>query len=161
MVRAAPTRHGLSATLLTILVALQAISGIAGGVALVLDPSGGVLQMPVSVLRSGPFTDFLVPGLILLLVLGVVPAAIAVALWSRPRWGAMGWLEGVFGEHWSWVGAGVVGAGLLIWLVVELWMVGPSALLWAYGLLAAAIVAAALAPSTRRFYRAGRAVPRG
>jgi hypothetical protein len=117
--------------------------------------------MPVSVLRSGPFTDFLVPGLILLLVLGVVPAAIAVALWSRPRWGAMGWLEGVFGEHWSWVGAGVVGAGLLIWLVVELWMVGPSALLWAYGLLAAAIVAAALAPSTRRFYRTGRAVPRG
>jgi len=157
MVRATRTRQDLSAGLLTILVAVQALSGLAGGVALVIDPSGGVLRMPVSALRSGPFTDFLVPGLILLLVLGVFPAAVAVALWRRPRWSAMAGPERAFGEHWSWVGAGVVGVGLLIWLAVELWLVGPSWLLWAYAVLGAAILMVALAPGTRRSYRAGRA----
>lgn len=160
MVRATRTRQDLGAGLLTILVAVQALSGLAGGLALVIDPSGGVLQMPVSALRSGPFSDFLVPGLILLLVLGALPAVVAVALWRRPPWRAVAGLERAFGEHWSWVGAGVVGAGLLIWLAVESWMVGPSSLLWAYAALAAAILIVALAPGTRRSYRAGRTVPK-
>ncbi len=144
----------LGPAVLVILVALQAVSGLGGGAVLVIDPSGGLIGMPLSVLRGGPFVDFLVPGVILLLVLGVVPAAIAVALWRRPRWGAMGRLERAFGEHWSWVGAGVVGVGLLLWLAVELWVVGPSSLLVMYAMLALAIIALALLPSTKRFYRA-------
>lgn len=158
MASATRTRRDPGAVLLAILVAFQAVSGLAGGVALVVDPTGGVLQMPLSALRVGPFADFLIPGLVLLLVLGVLPAAVAVALWTRPRWGAMGWLERVFGEHWAWVGAGVVGVGLLIWLAVEWWIVGPSWLLWVYATLAAAIVLVALAPGTRRAYARGPAL---
>lgn len=139
---------------LTSLVALQAVSGLGGGAVLVLDPSGGLMGMPLTVLRRGPFVDFLVPGVILLLVLGVLPAAIAVALWRRPRVEALWRLERAFGEHWSWVGAGVVGVGLLLWLAVELWLVGPSSLLVMYALVALAIIVFALMPSTRRFYRA-------
>lgn len=147
-------RRPLGPAVLTILVALQAVSGLGGGGALVIDPSGGVLGMPLSVLRRGPFADFLVPGAILLVVLGVFPAVIAVALWWRPRWGALGPVERAFGEHWSWVGAGVVGVGLLLWLAVELALVGPSSLLVAYAVLALGIIALALEPGTRRFYRA-------
>jgi len=155
MSAATRSRLPLEPALLTVLVGIQAVSGVAGGAALVADPSGGILGMPVSTLRQGPFVDFLVPGLILLLVLGVFPAAVAVTLWTRPRWAAAGALERAFGEHWSWIGAGAVGAGLLIWLAVELWMVGPSSLLVMYAVLGLAIVALALAPRTRRFYKAG------
>lgn len=139
---------------LAVLVALQAVSGLAGGAALVADPSGGLMGMPLGVLRRGPFPDFLIPGLALLLILGVVPAIVAVGLWIRPRWRGAAALERAFGEHWSWVGSGVVGVGLLVWLAVELWVVGPSSLLVAYTALAVAIVALALLPGTRRFYRA-------
>lgn len=156
MSTATRSRLPLEPALLIVLVAIQAVSGLAGGAVLVADPSGGILSMPLSVLRHGPFTDFLVPGLILLLVLGLFPATIAAALWTRPRWAAAGPLERAFGGHWSWIGAGVTGAGLLIWLAVELWMVGPSSLLVVYAVLGLAIVALALAPGTRRFYRAGR-----
>ena len=148
-----PRRASAGPVVLTVLVAIQAASGIAGGGALVLDPSGGILGLPVSVLRDGPFTDFLVPGWILLLVLGVLPAVTAVALWARPPLPAAAPLERVFGEHWSWIASGVVGVGLLLWLAVELWMVGPSSLLVAYAVLGAAILVAALLPGTRRSYR--------
>jgi len=148
-------RGSAGPVVLTVLVALQAVSGIAGGAVLVIDPSGGILGMPVSVLRYGPFEDFLIPGWILLLVLGVLPAVAAAALWARPRFGAAAPLERIFGEHWSWIAAGVVGVGLLLWLAVELWMVGPSSLLVAYAALAAAILVTAMLPGTRRSYRVG------
>jgi hypothetical protein len=154
MSRAVRSRRPPTPSVLAILVAFQAVSGLGGGAVLAIDPSGGLLGLPLTVLRRGPFVDFLVPGLILFLVLGVLPAIVAVGLWARPRWGALGPLERVFAAHWSWVGAGVVGFGLLVWLAVELWLVGPSSLLVLYGLVGLAIIIVALMPSTRRFYRA-------
>lgn len=154
------TRRALPAApaLLAVLVAIQALSGLGGGAVLVADPSGGLMGMPLSVLRRGPFADFLVPGLALLLVLGVLPAITAVGLWSRPRLPAARPLERAFGEHWAWICAVVVGMGLLIWLAVELWVVGASWLLVVYAVLAFAVLVLAWLPTTRRFYRAA---PRG
>lgn len=154
MVTARRGRLPLGPTVLAILVGLQALSGLAGGAVLVSDPSGGIMGMPLSVLQRGPFADFLVPGVVLLMVLGVLPAIVAAGLWARPRLRAAERLERAFGEHWAWIGAGVVGVGLLIWLAVELWVVGPSSLLVVYAVVGLAIVALALTPSTRRFYRA-------
>jgi hypothetical protein len=142
-----------SVILLLLIVAFQALGGLYGGVTLVLDPSGDLLGLPISVLDNAPFNDFLVPGLILLIVLGVFPLIVTVALWTKPNWNTMAWLERIFGEHWAWVGAGVVGVGLAIWLLVELWWVGYSALLLVYGLVAALILILTLLPSTRRYYR--------
>jgi hypothetical protein len=144
----------LGAILLALLVGFQALSGLFGGGVLVADPSGGLLRMPLSVLDHAPFADFLVPGLILLVILGIVPTIVAFALWLRPAWRAARRIERAFGEHWSWVGAGVVGVGLLIWLAVEAWLVGPSSLLIVYAGVGLLIVALALMPSTRRYYRA-------
>ena len=50
------------------LLLLQGISGIAGGVALVAAPDGRIMQMPVSYLDGSPFSDYLIPGLILSLI---------------------------------------------------------------------------------------------
>ncbi len=143
-----------STVFLLLLVGFQALSGLFGGGILVLDPTGGLLGMPLSVLDRTPFSDFLVPGLILLLVLGIAPAGLTVALWIKPAWRAAAWVEHTFGEHWTWVGAGVVGVGLLIWLAVELWMVGYSSLLLVYSVLGVLILIVALLPSTKGYYRA-------
>lgn len=145
------TRPG-SVLLLTMLVGFQALGGLYGGGILVLDPSGDLLGLPLGVLRYGPFTDFLVPGLVLLLVLGVFPSVVTFALWRKLVWNAAARIERAFGEHWAWVGAGVVGVGLLIWLAVEAWIVGYSFLLLLYGVVGVAILALALLPSTRRYY---------
>jgi hypothetical protein len=95
--------------LLWVLVALllvQALGGIAGGAALVKAPDGSNMKMSTSLLDGSPFSDYLIPGLVLLLVLGVLPLAAAVLLLVWPRAG--------------WYAAFVVGCGLVIWLAVEL-----------------------------------------
>ena len=54
--------------------ALQVFIGLGaviGGLALVLDPSGSNPGIPLEMLKSTPFSTFLVPGLVLLMVNGI------------------------------------------------------------------------------------------
>jgi len=128
---------------------LQAISGLAGGVGLLGAPDGSLLQFPTDGLEGTPFSDFLIPGLILLLVLGVYPLVVAYGLWRR--------------RAWAWWGAGILGVGLLIWLAVEIALLGAPLMesgvgvalgLWiGYGVVAALILLLTLLPATRRWLR--------
>jgi hypothetical protein len=55
------------------LAALQIFIGIGAvpaGIGLILDPTGGNLSMPLSMLDHSPFEDFLIPGLVLMTVNG-------------------------------------------------------------------------------------------
>lgn len=88
----------------------QGISGLGGGGALVWNPTGTLLQRPLDLLERSPFADYLVPGLILFTVLGIGPLIVAVGLWKR--------------HSWAWYGAGAIAGGLIIWIAVEIWMIG-------------------------------------
>jgi len=142
--RQAPAMHepklGPVAALYTLIasVAFQALSGIGGGIALVVDPSGAFLGLPTGLLDGSPFNDYRVPGLILLLLLGVFPAVVSFALWRRRRW--------------SWPGALLTGTALVIWIVVEVILIGYQArppLQLIYGLLGILILGLALVPGVR------------
>jgi len=62
------------------------MSALVGGSGLVADPSGAAIGLPLDLLRGSPFGDYLVPGLVLLIVLGAGPllAAIAAMIVSDP-----------------------------------------------------------------------------
>ncbi len=92
------------------LILFQGISGLFGGIALVVDPTGELLYMPISMLDGSPFENFLVPGIILLSILGIFPIIVFYGLWKR--------------LNWAWTGALIVSAALIIWISVEIWMLG-------------------------------------
>ncbi len=86
------------------------VSAIAGALPLILDPSGGLMHMPRSMLRHSPFHTFLIPGLILLLANGLLSLLVLTAvLRRRPGYG------------WWVAFQGCVATG---WIVVEVAMVG-------------------------------------
>jgi len=43
------------------------ITSLIGAIPLIMDPSGRILRVPLSLLEHSPFTSFLVPGIILLI----------------------------------------------------------------------------------------------
>jgi len=136
-------RRPVSVVAVMIALLIQGLSGVAGGLGLVLDPSGASLGIPVNWLEGSAFRDYLIPGLILLLVLGVWPLVTFMAAWRRhPR---------------AWHATVLVGVALLVWLAVEIMTIGyhpwpPLQLI--YGLLALAILVLARVPATRQFMRA-------
>lgn len=128
----------LAVTALTALVALQGLSGLAGGIGLISDPSGRALGVPHAWLEGSPFSNYLVPGVILFLALGVAPMLVAYGL-RRAR-------------PWARVGSALVGAALAVWLLVEIAVVGYQAdppLQIVYGVLAVLILAISALPSVR------------
>ena len=102
------------------------------------DPSGRAVGLPLDWLDGTPFDDYFIPGLILFTVLGLFPLAVAWALWRRHRWARGGSL--------------LVGLALVVWILVEILMVGyqPEPPLQAiYGFLGLLILGLAATRSVR------------
>ena len=131
-------RRPLTAWVLLALLIVQGLGGLAGGLSLTMAPDGSIMKMSTSLLDGSPFHDFLIPGLILMLVLGVLPLVAAVGLWLRRRW--------------AWYAAFVVGCGLMIWILVEITIIPYDALQPIFGGVGLLIFIVSLLRPVRRFY---------
>ncbi|MFZ6029209.1 MAG: hypothetical protein ACOYYS_15970 [Chloroflexota bacterium] len=130
-----------------------ALGGLYGGIAMLLDPSGASLQM-AEILPLLPVPDYVLPGLFLLLFMGLAPLLLVSALLVRPAWPWLGPFSRMFGYHWAWTGTMLLALILAAWLAVEGVLIGfrwPIQYVTAVnGLL---ILVSALWPSVRQLYQ--------
>ena len=103
------TKLGALGIVLVVLEVFIGIGGVVSGAMLIADPRSG-LGMGLGILEGSPFKDFVVPGIILLLAVGVFPLVVAGAAIGRARWAALGHLA--------------VSVVVLGWIVVELLLLG-------------------------------------
>ncbi len=85
---------------------LLGMGALAGGVALVSQPDGGVMHFDPSLLAGSPFGDFLIPGLILGGLFGVGSLVVA----------ALGLRRSLIAPFLAFA----IGCAQMIWIVVEL-----------------------------------------
>jgi len=86
------------------------ITAVLGGFGLVSDPSGTKMAVPVELLKNSPFTNYLVPGLVLLIVNGTGNVLAGIATFLRSRYS--GKLAAFFGLF------------LTLYMVIEVWFIG-------------------------------------
>ena len=94
--------------LLLVVEAVLGVTALAGGIALALGPRLGSLGIvpPPEYLQGTPFGSYLVPGLVLLLVVGGTQVGAFLLLLRRAAWAV--------------AAAGVAGCGMLIWVFVQM-----------------------------------------
>ena len=145
-------RRPVALFLLLFFLLFLAAGGLYGGVAMLLDPSGGALQM-TEVLPLLPVPDYTLPGLFLLVVMGVLPLLLGYALLARPAWAWAAPMSLAGRHHWAWSGALALGLVLGAWLGVQGLLIGFR---WPIQYVTAAngiaIVALALVPAVRRWF---------
>jgi hypothetical protein len=64
-------RTGILRASLLLIQIFNGISGVVGGFMLIRDPSGTGLRMPLSWLEGTPFSDYMIPGIVLLVANGL------------------------------------------------------------------------------------------
>jgi hypothetical protein len=129
---------GPALTALQLLLVFQGLSGIIGGVGFLLDPTGASLGIPLRWLEGSSFQDYQVPGILLLTVLGLYPLLVTFLVQRRVAWARRGVMT--------------VGVALIIWIGVEISVVGfrpipPLQIL--YGGLGALLIVLSFAPGVR------------
>jgi|AntRauTorcE11898_2_1112593.scaffolds.fasta_scaffold00347_13 hypothetical protein len=77
----------------------------AGGTALLVDPSGGLVNASPAPLAATPVDDFRLPGIALVVAFGICPVLAGYGLHMRRPWGR--------------VAAAAVGVALAVWIGVE------------------------------------------
>jgi hypothetical protein len=107
-----PRRHPPLAIAAIVLETVLALGAIGGGIALILGPRGEIVGLPVSALAGSPFDSYLVPGVVLFAVLGLGSLVGAVLAWRAHPVAPLLTIA--------------VGGALLIWLVVQISVIGFS-----------------------------------
>ena len=129
------------------------VGALFGGFMLLSDSSGGALKMPLNVLSNSPFPDFLIPGLILFIFIGVFPLLLVYALIVRPQWNWANSLNIYKGRYWAWTYSLYVGIILVIWIDMQILLLGYGAFIQTfYALLGITVIIVALIPSNIRYY---------
>lgn len=98
----------ITKTLLVILLVFLSLSGLFG-IFFLIDPSGELVEMPISLLDNLPIDTFILPGLFLLIVYGIGSSVITFGLIRQRFWAPA--------------------AGLLLGLVLIGWIIGQI-ILW-------------------------------
>ncbi len=124
-----------------LLILFQGLGGIWGGIGLILDPTGESMQIPLSWLNGSPFQDYLIPGIILFLILGLLPLLVLCGLWKK-------W-------SYSWYSSLLIGVALIIWIIVEIAIIGYQTqppLQAVYGTVGLLLLILLFLPSVKDYY---------
>ena len=131
------------------------LSAICGGGALIISPSGKLLGgLPLSILADSPFSDFLIPGIILFTILGLAPSFIAYVLIKKPANKIAEYFNLFKDMYWGWTYSIYAAFALIIWIQVEtIYIQGVSWLQTFYMLYSIPLIIAALLPQVRIIYK--------
>lgn len=122
-------RRPFTVTLLYILHIFLGVGALAGGGSMVIDPSGDLIHMPTSMLERSPFSDFLIPGILLFIVFGILPLFVFYGLIKRLE---LRWVNTLnpFKKLYSfWALSLYIGFGLIIWIMVQTYMLNSVAII--------------------------------
>lgn len=140
--------------LLIAIIILLAVSGIFGGISLIIDPSGNSLQIPVSFLESTLFSSYLIPGIILFTLLGIFPVFVAFGLITRKKIRIANRINPYRKRHWAWTYSLYCGIILVLWIDIQVMMIGGGYILQSiYAILGVIIIVITLTPQVMKLYK--------
>lgn len=119
---------------------------------MIISPSGSLMQFPKDTLAKSPFNNFLLPGIILFFLLGVIPLLTLYGLIKKTNWSLTEKLNLYKEQHWSWMFSIYTSVMLSIWLHIEAMFIGYDFLQTVYGLLSVSILVSALLPAVKKYY---------
>ena len=110
-----------------------------GGIPMLIDPSGASIGLPGELLDDVPIDTFILPGLFLIVVMGIAPFVISFGMWKRKRW--------------AWRGTLAQGIVLVLWICFQIILWGePIAIQYIYLVWGILLLVLGWLPGTRKAF---------
>lgn len=112
---------------LTVLISTEVILaflGFGSAFALLLSPSGEGMGLPLDLLENTPVGDFTLVGLFFFVFYGIIPSLASYGLITMKMWSWTDYINKWTGQHWAWTASVLTGVTLLVWIAVELVLLG-------------------------------------
>jgi len=140
--------------ILILLVCVEAFCAIYGGISLIKDPTGESIHLSGKLLQGSVFSDYLIPGIVLFLLLGFFPLFLIFPLIFKPRWPGIDKLNIYPGYHWAWTYTLYTAIVLIVWINIQIMFMGPNTLIQStFSLAGVIILIFTLMPRVKRYYR--------
>lgn len=140
--------------LLIAIIIFLSISGLFGGISLIIDPLGSNLQLSTDFLESTMFKNYLFPGIILLLFLGIFPAITAYGLIIKRKLKTADKINIYKKKHWAWTYSLYCGIILVLWIDLQVMMIGGGYILQSiYAIIGVIVIVITLSPQIMKFYK--------
>lgn len=121
---------------------------------MIFDPTGAALGIEELVGYLPVFDDYLGPGVLLIILQGLVPLVLAVGLATGFSVPFLAWAERLTRYRWPVIGTTLLGVGVVAWILVQFWVLPELAVAQLVILaIGVAIVVLAALPSVRERYR--------
>lgn len=95
------------------------ISGVTGGLLLIIKTDGSLLGLKSNWLDNSPFENYLLPGILLFLTNGLLPLFTLIGNLFRPEWKWANVINLYKHMHWSWAFSIYSGIVCIIWIIVQ------------------------------------------
>ncbi len=99
--------------------AFLSANGLGGGLTFITEPDGSLMGMSTDWLARTPFTNFLIPGICLLLLNGIVPLLALIGLITRKENRVLNPLNVFKEKHWAWTFTLYSGIITISWIIVQ------------------------------------------
>jgi len=141
------------AWVLIVLLFFIGIGALISGAMLFAAPDGHLMKWSTDDLAGTPFSNYLIPGIILFLFVGAFPLFVAYGLLKQPSWSWPNMINPMKKMHWAWTASWAAGVIMLIWITVETALLGYLSFLQpviaVYGIV---IIVLTVLPEVRRYY---------
>jgi len=135
-----------------IVLGFLALGAIGGGLVLIISPTGELIGIPLSEFKNIPFNSYLIPGIILFSVLGIIPLLLIIALLKKPESKLAEQINIFKDMHWSWTYSVYIAFTLIGWIHIELIFL-QGVVHWLQMFYAILILIIALLPQMRYLYK--------
>ena len=139
--------------LLAALLIILSIGAIYGGMSLIDDSSGENLNLQLAEYVDFPFKDFLIPGVMLLILFGFIPLLLIYPLFTKPKYSWANIFNIYKRRHWVWIYPVYLGIILVCWVNFQILMIGYNSYVQIiYSFYGLSLIAVSLLPKHMRFY---------
>ncbi|WP_141501408.1 hypothetical protein [Paenibacillus luteus] len=131
-----------------------AVGALFGGSFLIIDPSGELMDMPLSLIEQSWFSNYFIPGLFLVTLFGVMPLIIAWGLYKQWAWSSAEKCNLFANMHWSWTFTVYSGIALILWITIQVLIIDRFIVIhFIYLALGIIIIAVAMLPGVQKMYK--------